>query len=1149
MKRTIITLLVQTLSILIIYAQPRSENEALSIAQDFFGKVAESRGGTHGEACLTLVSPTEIAKAIGRDMKQTKRAASASSVNVGFYIFNDDANHRFVIVSGDERQYETLGSSDNGVFDPSNVPCGLLTFLEQYADEYDYLQELEGNGVATGTTSEVRKAYSSTSPLIKTKWDQDEPYNYLCPIVNGNQLCLTGCVATAMAQVMNYHQYPERGEGIVYNIGGKNNLPYESVDLSFIPFEWNYLVGAEKITKYSSSNTKFAVAELMRACGYSVEMDYGTSQQGSGANPANIPPALINKFGYNRGVTLIRKSYYDWSTWDSIIQEELSKKRPIIYCGYKNNGGGHCFILDGYQDSSGKYYFNWGWSGSYDGAFYLTSLRPGNYNYTNNQLMVYNIYPETENLEQPVITIDRDFDVATISCSTQEAKLYYSFTPQDQSFESSYSRYYGSKIDITCNGTLRAYAELWGKQVYAAEKEVTWFVVEKPEFYPDGNKLTIKCPSATTIYYTKDGKDPTKNSSKYTGSITCTDGMTVKAIGVKANYSDSYTATYEYKEEIKTVYNINNTAGHLEETIGWNNRNNVISLTVSGQLNHEDMFLIRIMSSEGALTRIDLKNATIDSKGKDYTFVPDYIVPDYAFRDGSNLTSIVLPSNTIEIGDHAFMGCTALAELQIPASCKIIGGWAFADSGIKSLVIPKAVESVGSGIVQGCKSLISIIVEEGNEYYDSRDNCNAIIKKEGKWVIAGCMRTVIPTSVWSIDAWSFCSSPAKLIIPSNIGSVFNEAFEDNETLEEVIIEDGDWWWTLYLSLGAFKGCKSLKSVTLPSRVYNISEEAFADCTCLRQFTIDREEPLEIEESVFAGSSYKSATLRVPYGCKSKYQSAAVWKDFKTIEEMPIVVNSIAEVKTLDYSQDATLKLDEAQVIYAYQDGIDYVFLRDKTGAECLFGTDIIARLNIKVGDIISGDIPFMYTGVGILWDRYRFEPGHFSVTGHQAVVPKAVTLDEVGNEENDFDLIAVENVELFGSDDYLFFNTSNGKDILVAPISGLKPEDYDAIVASVRNVDLNGGKYNLVGIQKNRNTLYLTQPAKKVTQDSPIKGDVNGDGAIDVADISAIINVMAGLDTENTVKSADVNNDGIVDVADISKVIIIMSELARLASE
>ena len=1077
MKRFILLLSLIAICVVHAMAQPRSEREALKIAENYFGEVAKARGLTPQKPRLTLVSPTAIRKAIGRDRTQTTRATSSE---LGFFVFNDESNQRFVIVSGDERQYETLGCSDYGVFVPEKIPCGLETFLEQYAAEYEFLQSAEAELTETSNVSEVRKAYSSTSPLVKTKWDQDDPYNDLLAYVSGGR-CITGCVATTMAQIMNYHQYPERGEGVVKRIPGQNRLSEDKLDLSAKAFDWKNLQNAEKVTSYSSSATKSAVAYLMKACGYAIRMNYGNSKQGgSSASSSNIPSVFSNNFSYDRGATFVQKSSYTTSNWEKLIQEELSNKRPIAYRG-QGAAGGHSFILCGYRSSDGKYYFNWGWSGSCDGYYSLSSMKPNSYSFKDGQSMAIGLKPAAAvTVNKPVIVIDTDNDVATITCSTADVKLYYSFTPQDQSSESSYSRYYGTKLAITKNGTFRAYAELKGNKTYATERKISWFKVSKPEFYPDGSKLTIKCPSATSIYYTKDGTTPTKSSTKYTSAITCTNGMTVKAIGVKADYENSYTATYDYQQEIKTVYNFTNTAGKISEQINDASKLKVISLTVSGKLNGTDIKFIREMCQKGKLSRIDMKNASIVSGGNiyyaDYT-TKNNVIGRAMFRDLENLSSIELPSNIVEIGDWAFRGCTSLKQLEIPKTCKIIGTWAFRDTGLTSLAIPQNVNNISWGIIQDCKSLTELSVDKNNKDYDSRDNCNAIIKTEGDTLIAGCIRTVIPLTVQEIKMHAFCSSPKVLIIPGNVKHIWNWAFADNTGVEEVTIEEGVTW----ISSNVFEGCTNLRSVTTPANA-TIYDEAFKGCTSLQTFTINSVTPVGLGKDVFADSNIKSAKLRVPYGSKMTYQNTDVWKDFKEIEEMDIEVNSIAEAKALEVGQYATLNLDQAQVTYAYIDVIDYVFLRDKSGAGYLFGGDAISNLNIKAGDILSGKIPVrLNTTGGIQFISYKHEPRHFSVVGNKPVIPKLVSPDEVNSKENDCDLVAVENVEINGGVDYLFFNTSNEDYIWVSPVNGLEPDEYEAILEATRDVDLAGRKYSFVGIPQRQTSLYLTQPAKDVT--------------------------------------------------------------------
>lgn len=1075
------TMVLMTMCVLCM-AQPRSGSEAMAIAIDFLSNNSESnRAAPANDVQLKLVPSEDIYQQVFQPFS-LHRASSSLSHNVGFYVFNDEANCRFVIVSGDKRQHETLGSSENGMFDPSDVPCGLQTMLEQYAKEYAYLQRTPVDKSAQRTESSNRRAYSNVSPLIKTQWGQGSPYNDQCPYAKGSR-CVTGCVATAMAQVMNYYQFPERGEGTVKRIPGQNKLSSDALNLSANAFDWSSMQGLQKITSSSSTSAKSAVAYLMKACGYAVKMDYGTINQGSGAYAGiYVVPALTGYFGY-KTTAVVKTRANNYYSWESVIQEELSNGRPIIYCGF--GSGGHCFILDGYQSSSGKYHFNWGWNGSYDGAFYLTSLRPGSENYTDDQMMICRISPNSNiSIEKPVINIDTDYDLATVTCSTEGVKLYYSFTPQDQSYESNYTRYNGEKLNITCNGTFRAYAELQGKKVYATSKSVSWFAVYKPEFYPDGNYVTIKCPSATTIYYTKNGSTPTKSSMKYTGSIYCSNGTTIKAIGVKENYSTSSIATYEYKEEIKTVYNINNTAGHISDKINSVSKMKVISLTVSGQLNGDDIYFIRKMLEQGELSRLDLKNATIVSGGTSYfgstSTTEDKVIGGFMFYDSPKLTSIILPSNTTKLGNSCLSKCPLLTNIDIPETCKSIEHHPFEDSGLTSLLIPKNVQSIEWGLVEGCKSLNSLSVDPNNQYYDSRDNCNAIIESETGKIVAACRRTVIPETATEIGINGFSSSPKVLTIPGNIKVISVKAFEDNDELEELIIEEGVRW----LYSNSFENCKALKSVKIPSSVGGVYNKAFLNCTALKTVTIYKDVILPYETiyyDVFEGSSYKSATLYVPYGSKSKYETSAPWKDFGKIEEMDPVVNSIAEAKALKDDQYATLVLDEAQVIYAYEEVIDYAHIRDKSGAGCFFGSYFFTPegLNIKPGDIISGSIPIKKSSTGnIQIISHKFEPRKFNIIGNKPVEAKPISPETIKSEDNDNELVTVEGVVLNAGTNYLYFYDSKGNYVYVSAISGMEPEEYEAILAVTKVKDLSKRVFTLTGIPHWQSSLYLTRPAK-----------------------------------------------------------------------
>ncbi len=368
-------------------AQPRSEAGALQVARSFF-----EQSPRKARAPRIVAVNEQYAGAMSRHKMDSQ--VGKVGEEVGFYLFNDEANGRFVIVSGDERQTDILGYSDEGQFDPDDVPCGLETFLAQYSHEYEQLQSDGG--------AYVRPAKVSTTavgPLIQTKWGQSNYYNRECPMdPSTNKQCVTGCVATAMAQIMKYYGYPAKGQGSNSYTSSKNAI-YQKMDFSTVTFNWSQMTNT--YSSSSSSTACNAVSLLMHACGVSVNMDYGSS--GSGTHIYNAPYALIHYFKYNPNTRYYDRKYYNDDEWDKIVQTELANGRPILYKGSsepdsEGNRSAHAFVLDG-CDTQGAYHFNWGWSGSGNGYFVLTSLRPKTsskqYNYSELQAMVGQIDTRT----------------------------------------------------------------------------------------------------------------------------------------------------------------------------------------------------------------------------------------------------------------------------------------------------------------------------------------------------------------------------------------------------------------------------------------------------------------------------------------------------------------------------------------------------------------------------------------------------------------------------------------------------------------------------------------------------------------------------------------------------------------------------------
>lgn len=270
----------------------------------------------------------------------------------------------FVIVSADDCVGDELllGYSQDGVFDPQTMAPAMKWWLEQYTLQI----EAASRTGATAPEQQLRAPRKAIAPLVATRWNQDAPYNDLCPEVKGVR-CVTGCVATAMAQIMKYHSWPEHGKGSNTYYWNGTEI---STDFLSIYFDWESMTDT-----YSASSTekeRLAVAQLMSACGRSVSMQY--SATASGAPDYYVQSALVNNFSYDKGIRYAERDYFSKAEWEDFIYAQLEEYGPVLYSG-NSSAGGHSFVCDGYADD-GFFHFNWGWGGMSDGYFRLTALDP-----------------------------------------------------------------------------------------------------------------------------------------------------------------------------------------------------------------------------------------------------------------------------------------------------------------------------------------------------------------------------------------------------------------------------------------------------------------------------------------------------------------------------------------------------------------------------------------------------------------------------------------------------------------------------------------------------------------------------------------------------------------------------------------------------
>jgi hypothetical protein len=326
------------------------------------------------------------------------------------YVFAMNGNGGFIIVSGDDVAKPVLGYSDNGTYDENNPNFAywmeMLSHEIADAVENDTPQDglIKAQWEAFENDNTADASADHVEPLLKTQWNQSAPYNNLCPMWSGKRT-VTGCVATAMAQIMKYYEYPTTR---IKPIPGYTTAT-KKINISQVTgsttYEWKNMTNT-----YTSSSTPVennAVATLMYHCGVSVEMNY--DPDGSGAYSRDVDDALKNYFGYDAGVKHDSRGNFSSTAWLDMLKTEIKAGRPVYYAGADSKDNGHAFVCDGY-DSNGKFHFNWGWGGYCDGYFEVSALNPvavGTNGYNYKQEIITGIKPGAPpvNAQTPDITL------------------------------------------------------------------------------------------------------------------------------------------------------------------------------------------------------------------------------------------------------------------------------------------------------------------------------------------------------------------------------------------------------------------------------------------------------------------------------------------------------------------------------------------------------------------------------------------------------------------------------------------------------------------------------------------------------------------------------------------------------------------------
>ena len=847
--------------------------------------------------------------------------------NPAYYVFNATGNEGFVIVSADDRTEAILGYADNGYFDQDNLPSNVKAWFEYYE------QSIRSLGNAPAQDPQQRTPHAAIEPLIKTKWNQDTPYNLQCPM-DGEERSITGCVATAIAQIMNYHQWPASTTQEIPAYTTKT----KAINVEALPtttFKWDLM-------KYEYQNdavgdTASAVAELMRYCGQALLMDYTSDESGANINAAN----LINYFNYSKNTRETSREYYSNNQWEDLVYNEISNNRPVAYSGLATDTkSAHEFICDGY-DGNGLFHINWGWGGYCDGFFSLSILNPSgrglgggssSQGYSDLQWILIGFSPAS-NQEEPVPQM--------ISWDVSVSESNYERVSTATDFES-----------ISLSGYIHTiYSVLPQKEL---EVETGWAL------YSDDTLKQCLGYKANTVSNTLE--DDLNNNMSVSFGSDVKDGQ--------------YRICQVYRLAGETGWSLSQDA--IRECLVVNITGN--NMTIQ-KINYSTMITVNSLTSVGTAIKNEKSyvKANITNNGKNYkqTIIIKYHKNGLMGNASSSTITYLNPGETSDVilsftpsSSGIYVVTVGDVTIEIPVIESILTISDFSTSIQPMLNVPFNLsfnvtywgnDSVSTNIIKYwtkqegeeswtegdyffIENITGVPVEKVLSFtptalgtfqiritnYDGTAECatfSTTVKKGEFETIDGITYACDPeTHNATIVSADKNVIPSELVIPSSIThnsieyhvkAIADYAFYFNEStgnyigflytgIEKLKISEG----IETIGRGAFRECLYIRRLDLPSTIKRIGKNAFfgqgKDIIIIRA-----QNPIDIDESVFGDNIFEDYTfgvkLCVPVGTKNNYLNCTGWNLFKNVYEG----NTMATIDRIQYvgnspSMEATM---------------------------------------------------------------------------------------------------------------------------------------------------------------------------------------------------------------------------------------------------
>lgn len=731
----------------VLIAQPVNINTAKAIAEHHLSTIQKQS--------------LKSASSKGNNFHFTSVKVAVENKDTLFYILNDTINKGFVIVSADKRVWPILGYSTEGSFNEKQQPEAFTTWMDNKKKEIEFTKKnnLKPDSATVASWQNLSlKSASTTStsvdPLLETKWDQGCFYNELCPSDVKSSYCghtPTGCVATAMAQIMKYWNYPTKGKGSNSYTNAKYGII--SADFGSTTYQWDQMPDS----LIGSNN---AVATLMYHCGVAANMQYDTYA----SSTFFYPESFVDFFDYSSTAELKQRGSYSTDEWIDMFKTELDLGHPILY----ENGnmyGEHAYVCDGYLGNQDAVYFhfNWGWGGINDGNYLINDPNLGDSSISGYERALIHIMPA--HLPEGFKGILLSAKKVNLLGNTGQVNVL-------------------SSVDWNVSSD-HAWLNLSMTKSSAGNSTLGFTAMENSTDSDRTALVTIKAEGVLPIVI------QVIQSRTYISQITA--GGLQKALGKNMGSITKLVVkgTIDARD-FKTMRDLMPLLTEIDLSGA-----TIVSYTGADGTN--------LNPGSSGYPANTVPNHAFDSLSP----------VNNSYIGKQSLISIVLPSNVTEIQQESFGFCINLANINLPSSLTVIGPAAFLNcASLKSINIPSSVFLIDQVAFCSCKQLTSITVDKDNLNYSSAQGV-LFNKQQTELITYPAGKSggyIIPSTVVSIVTRSFeeCNKLISIVIPSSVKTIGELTFSGCSKLNSLNIPGS----VTSFDFSAFAACVGLNSITL-----------------------------------------------------------------------------------------------------------------------------------------------------------------------------------------------------------------------------------------------------------------------------------------------------------------------------------------------